>query len=367
MHRLITRLACLSTALFVGAAAYAQVPRYTLEILGTLGGHESDAYGINDAGTIVGSAAVPIVGTQEFQHAAVYSQGHWTDLGVVGTAYAINSSGMVVGQIRDPYQNHAFAYSGGSFINLGGVLSSTDSGAYAVNNDGVVLSLHTTLGALYTVTTSQNGIATVLPVSGSPAGAGINNHGVIASSFPTGEAYRYSNGTLSLLPTLGGDQNFATAINDAGTIVGFAQTGGPPSERELHAFSTDGNTILDLGTLGGDRSFATAINAGGTIVGWADNGIGGTQRAWVEAGGEMNNLNSLTDGLGDFQLDYAYGINTAGQIVGVGFTPDGDRRGFVLTPAASTVPEPAAAVPLIGVLFTAAWVALRRSHARRAR
>jgi uncharacterized membrane protein len=42
---------------------------------------------------------------------------------------------------------------------------------------------------------------------------------------PTGDVclgFRYQNGTMSALPTLGGDNGFATGINSSGQIVGWA-------------------------------------------------------------------------------------------------------------------------------------------------
>jgi probable HAF family extracellular repeat protein len=77
--------------------------RGTLTDLGTLGGNQSTAYGLNDSGVIIGRGDVP--GSQT-HHGARWAWKHGvmtaTDLGVINndvcsTAYAINSSGQIVG------------------------------------------------------------------------------------------------------------------------------------------------------------------------------------------------------------------------------------------------------------------------------
>jgi probable HAF family extracellular repeat protein len=67
--------------------------------LGTLGGDNSAANWINDSGLVVGRADVPGSLTH---HGFIWKHGVMTDLGVIGgdacsTAYAVNSSGVIVG------------------------------------------------------------------------------------------------------------------------------------------------------------------------------------------------------------------------------------------------------------------------------
>jgi probable HAF family extracellular repeat protein len=71
----------------------------TLTDLGTLGGNNSEANWINDSGLVVGRADVPGSLTH---HGFLWKHGVMTDLGVIGrdacsTAYAVNSSGTIVG------------------------------------------------------------------------------------------------------------------------------------------------------------------------------------------------------------------------------------------------------------------------------
>jgi probable HAF family extracellular repeat protein len=68
------------------------------------------------------------------------------------------------------------------------------------------------------------------------------------------------------LGTLGGTPSYASAVNDAGQVVGTSYI---PS-RAFHAFSwTQADGMVDLGTLGGNSSQAYAENANGEIVGYA--------------------------------------------------------------------------------------------------
>ena len=74
--------------------------RGVLKDLGTLGGDNSSARWINEAGEVVGRA--DLVPGVKGRHGFFWKKGAMTDLGVVGTdpcstAYAINSSEQIVG------------------------------------------------------------------------------------------------------------------------------------------------------------------------------------------------------------------------------------------------------------------------------
>jgi len=89
------------------------------------------------------------------------------------------------------------------------------------------------------VLTGEGGIFT--------AASGINSSGEIVGSGDNSAsmepAWKYQNGTMTDIGTLGGPQASATAINRGGQIVGFAQT---TSDAD-HGFLYNGGKMTDLG------------------------------------------------------------------------------------------------------------------------
>jgi probable HAF family extracellular repeat protein len=161
----------------------------------------------------------------------------------------------------------------------------------------------------------------------------------------------------------------ATAINDAGQVVGYSQTSPflAPSQR---AFLYENGRMVDLGTLPGDTTAqANAINSRGVIVGQSG------WRAFVMQNGTMTDLNSLIPSSSDFHLSFAQYINDAGQIVAFGVDDRGVQNEYLLTPSGmptpvdpvlfgSEVPEPS---PLMFAMLAGSALAARRLCRRTAR
>jgi probable HAF family extracellular repeat protein len=106
---------------------------------------------------------------------------------------------------------------------------------------------------------------------------------------PTGNVclgFVWKNGTMSPLPTLGGDNGFATGVNERGQVVGWAETPvhdptcASPQVLQFEAVEWDPNgKPVELPPIEGDPDgAATAINARGQAVGISgicSNAIGG--------------------------------------------------------------------------------------------
>lgn len=143
-------------------------------------------------------------------------------------------------------------------------------------------------------------------------------------------AFRYSGGTITDLGTLGGEYSAGAAINASGAIAGYADLASGPQ----HAVVFSGGTITDLGSLGGasGASSATAINDAGQVVGSSTApGISG-QEAFVESGGVMTGVGILPGGT----FSTATGINASGTVVGTEDDAASDEHGFVFRDGAQT-------------------------------
>ena len=138
-------IACLVAGLPFSSDGQPQVSgiRYAVTDLGTLGGANSEAWGINNAGQIVGRAHIPPTPTVAFYHAFLYENGVMTDLGTINCvgenswAYDINDAGQIVGWTCSSYRYRAFLRSGGVMVDLG-TLGGSNSVAFGINNAGHV-------------------------------------------------------------------------------------------------------------------------------------------------------------------------------------------------------------------------------------
>jgi len=248
--------------------------------IGTLGGAESRAFGINAAGQIVGYAS-----TANGKYHAFLWDGSLHDLGVLPNtsesfAYAINDAGQVVGTSRNlgDVTSRAFRWQSGTL---------TDLGAFAPR--------------------------------------AINKTGDIAGTLPVKRnnldwyehACLWRNGTLTDLGTLGGSNSSAFSLNDAGQVVGQSFLAG---DQTTHAFVWNSGTLTDLGALGGTNSQALAVSNLNTVSGVAEASAttpGGTPHAFLftlAANGSVSNRADL-GALGS-SYSYAHALNSQGQVVG---------------------------------------------------
>ncbi|MBI3875904.1 MAG: hypothetical protein HY300_08105, partial [Verrucomicrobia bacterium] len=202
-----------------------------LQDLPALGGTNSFAQAINDAGLIAGSAQL----TNGQMRAVIWRNGKPADLGTLGGgfshAYGVNSSGDVVGVAGDTNWNRrAFIWSDGKMRSLG-TLGGSFSQANAINDRGDVCGV-----------------------------AMMTNGQLHAFLVPE------SKGKMKDLGTFGGEFSFAYALNSY-DVVGTAET----KTRERHAFLYHDKKLKDLNTLIPEKSGwllteATAITENGRIL-----------------------------------------------------------------------------------------------------
>ena len=339
--RLITRFGASNLAFAAVLALAAGVPTvvatavpaaasnaaYAETIMGSLGGGFTDATAINAGGQVTGYSNTdkeiqvpcppqkygqPKKCFEAVQHAFLFSTGTMTDLGTLGgigsEGLAINDSGEVVGFSQTKAgTSDAFLWNGTRMTDLGPLSQFypdgiNDSGqiAGACGNDSVpCLDSNGTFTALpnppnldCTGAIAINNNGQVLGACGDSSG---NSHGVV-----------WTNGTPTVLPTLGGPYFAPTAINNNGDVVGFGQT----STFAQHGFLYRNGTMTDLG----NNIFLYAINDSDVMVG----------NDLIVSNGTVQDINNLIPA-GSPGINYAVGINDNGQIIA-------KTNGILLTP-----------------------------------
>lgn len=317
------------------------VTEYEIVDLGTLGGFSSDAYGINEAGQVVGRSTVVSGET----HAFVWNEaGGMRDLGTLGGiasfAYRNNNKGQVVGNsLTSSNETHAFKWDDGVDMRDLGTLAPgigytyVISYAEGINDHGQVVGHSRTGGSIQRqrafIWDEDEGMRDL----GSLGGAGrsvarsINNSGQVVgnSTTDTGDLYDQrafiwdEEDGMHDLGTLGGDVSYAFDINEAGQVVGNSITSS--GERRAFIWDKDGG-MRDLGTIGDGASYATDINDLGQVVGYIYTSNMSIAFIWDEIGG-MRELPGL--------LGLARGINNSGLIVGHTLQQSG-RRAVIWNP-----------------------------------
>jgi probable HAF family extracellular repeat protein len=134
------------------------------------------------------------------------------------------------------------------------------------------------------------------------------------------------------LGTLGGTFGTATALNDAGEVVGGATTTG---DSAFHAFFWKGGVMTDLGTVAGyDCTQAFGINSRSQVVGQAvANGCAGPgAHAFLWEDGHIIDLNVFVPPDSELTLGDVEHINDQGEMFGNAALPNGDVHAFVLIP-----------------------------------
>ena len=320
-------------------------PAYAVVDIGTLEGRvTSGGWGLNDRGEAVGYSQLGSgwTGRRAYFYNGIENGGKLTDLGTLGgpysEAFGINDAGQIVGEaLNASGQRRAFLYENSVMTDLGAKTGGSYSRAYGVNQHGDVAGEFAVGGkghaffydyAASTVTdlgTLAGGTVTY--------GLAVNDAGKVAGyGDVTGGAKRaflWNGSTKTLIPLLADTtDNYAMAINDAGAVAGYAMSGNSP-----RAFFYAANSQLQaLGFLpSGAFSVAYAVNTFSQVVGRAGNARS-ESRAFLFSAAKMHDLNDLIPEDTGWTLTEARAVNRHGFITGTGKLR-GQDRAFLSVPA----------------------------------
>ena len=386
---LLSLSACLLAALAVPRSAAAQdsqqhplaaAAQYTVTDLGTLpGGNFSQPFFIAKNGRIAGSSNL----ADGASHAVVWSKQQATDLGTLGgsnsIAFGVNEAGPAAGEAEtstsDPngedfcgFQTHLICL---PFQSANGVmtplptLGGNNGDATAINNRGEIAGFAENATPdpacpapqvlQFEPVIWENGVIHKLPtIGGDPDGVAfmINDNGQavgasgICTTFNPINLYNlvpvhallWEKGKATDLGNLGGTTgqaggNIALDINNQGRVVGNSDLSG---DTTFHAFLWTRRTgMQDMGTLSGDvASLSISINDAGLIVG-ASLDASFNPRAFLWEKGVMTDLNTLIAGNSPLYLLTGCSINSRGEITGLGLTSSGETHTYLATPTQS--------------------------------
>jgi uncharacterized membrane protein len=283
-------LLCLALP-FAATATRASAASYSFAAISFPGAVETEAYGINDAGQIVGGYfSDELHGF--LKDGDVYTTIDVPQPGVVATfATGINDAGVIVGWYLDQVGHfHGFVKEGDTYATFD-VPGAMDTMARGIGNSGQIV------GSL-----------------GAPPTAGF---------LKQDETY-----TTLQFPVADHRRTQADGINGAGLIVGYFTAG----SRTL-GFTSDGITYTALDVPGARSSVALGINDGGQIVGYFSPTGAVPEHGFLKDGDTYTTIDVPGNPL---RSTRARGINDLGQIVGTWFDDLGNGS-FLATP----LPEPA--------------------------
>lgn len=318
-------LAAMAIAAFAGIHAQAQTS-YSFRDLGTMGGSNIAAYGVNSLGQAVGgfqmTSTSPYHVFLYLPTAAYGLLAGMNDIGTIGSSLAtsINDSGEVVG--RD---THAFIWvpsaryglaAGMNDLNVLPQISAAGfvaASAYSINNN------HVLSGTAKSLTdNSSHGFVLDL-ISGSyvdlgstmTVGKSINSNPmpqVVGSQL----MYNFANSSYTSLAGYN-----PAGINNAGGIAASGLVGG-----NYHAFYRNpSGQWTDIGWLGYAAARVDGINNAGVnsavVVGYSYNShLLAHAYRWRVGSSAMDDLNNISAGIGKFTLVEATGVGDGGHIVG---------------------------------------------------
>ena len=314
-------------------AAHGQYP-YRLINLGTLGGPNSapddPGISISQHGVVVGSSDTPALNP------------------FPGDPGCLES--------KPCHVNDAFEWRNGVMTDLG-ALAGYSAGLFEVNRAGVgvgvsetgVLDPLTKSPEVHAVIAHGNRLIDLGTLGGNESWASsINDEGQVAgyASNTTADSYLkntnlypsatqvnaviWQGGKVRDLGTLGGPDSIGSFINNHGQVAGWSFTNGKPNSDSkvptLDPFLWENGHMIDLGTLGGDVGFSNWMNDSGEVVGFSETAKDKSAQPFLWDGRRMIDLGTLGGAGGS-----ANWINDNGDVAGAAQLSDGDWNGVLWT------------------------------------
>ena len=293
----------------------------------------------------------------------------------LGTTYArgINNAGQLTGQYRDGAVTRSFVDAGGVFTTFGVPnplppigSAGTTLAAYGINDAGqtVGIEFNGNVNAAGFLDTGGTLSGVNVPGASQTTPQGINNAGQIVGSYLTtgftGYGFEDTGGVFSTINVPNSGRTFAEGISNNGLVAGYYFD----STNLSHGFVDSNGSFGTINVPGAVITQAYGVNDAGTVVGFYQNSSGPFGFAETSAG----DLTTLS--VPGSTYTQAVGINDAGVVSG--FYYDGTNsvtgnplaHGFVATPVAAAVPEPASAAMLgFGLAVLGAGAQRRRRAA----
>lgn len=299
------------------------------------------AYGVNNAGQVVGSMA-PISGGDHFAFLWTRGTGMQIIVNVNSSANAINEFGQIAGEGNLGFPEDAFRWTQTGGVQDLGNLGGSAAGR-SINRLGHVVggSFLSDFGEHPFVWTAAGGMQDMGGASAFATAIGVNDADVVCGvsiGASGSNAFTWTAaGGFHNLAGLGGPDAAAYTINNAGQIAGNARL----ADWTQHAcFWSAAGVPTDIGALPGDQtSAAEAINASGIVVGDSEDAAGDSRAfVWTVSGG-LRDLNSMISQGSGMILTAALGISDNGLIVGRGLVGT-ETHAFLLTPILRHVGPP---------------------------
>ncbi|HXH61767.1 MAG TPA: hypothetical protein VNI20_10470 [Fimbriimonadaceae bacterium] len=296
----------------------------------------NSARAINDLGQVTGSSTVTTTTTRAY----LYSAGTLTNLGTLNddntsTGRSINKFGHVAGFAGVLSAANGFLYNGSSLTDIGSLIGHSVI-VQGMNDSDTIVGFDEVVNYHPRAFLYKNGSMTDISDGHDYSiASAVNNAGTVVGYFGDGGylvgSFYYDNGTYTLFGNTNGQVGTrAYDINNNGWI-----TGETDYNKRRRAFLYHDGTMQTLGGLG-DVSQGNAINDSGVIVGTyllAGNEGAVDARAFVWIDGTMYNLNDLMDSSGaGYTIQQGRDINNSGVIVGDAVDSNGVTRGVILTP-----------------------------------